>query len=205
MNKKCFSWYHSLAAIWAASWHNKQNGMCAQRRLRSAWASAQSDQSLRCALNGYVCVLAFFKRTAKTLIRLGGCPGWSESSLGANSFSWFWHVVAQFCDCGTPWALRFVIVEFPGMYIVYFLSNIHDLCTANEQLPNASVQNTRHTNFKIAHSKSPYFWMYTTLKLKTIQIIFGIFKSMLCQYNLKTSSKAIWISARFIKPESWMY
>ena len=24
--------------------------MCAQRRLRSAWASAQSDQSLRCAL-----------------------------------------------------------------------------------------------------------------------------------------------------------
>ena len=26
---------------------------------------------------------AFFMRTAKTLIRLGGCPGWSESSLGA--------------------------------------------------------------------------------------------------------------------------
>ena len=27
---------------------NLQSGMCAQRRLRSAWASAQSDQSLRC-------------------------------------------------------------------------------------------------------------------------------------------------------------
>ena len=27
---------------------NQQNGMCAQRRLGSAWASAQSDQSLRC-------------------------------------------------------------------------------------------------------------------------------------------------------------
>ena len=25
-------------------------------------------------------------RTVKTLIRLGGCPGWSESSLGAHSF-----------------------------------------------------------------------------------------------------------------------
>ena len=25
-------------------------------------------------------------RTAKTLIRLGGCPDWSESSLGAHSF-----------------------------------------------------------------------------------------------------------------------
>ena len=27
---------------WAAAWQNQQNGMCAQRRLRSAWASAQS-------------------------------------------------------------------------------------------------------------------------------------------------------------------
>ena len=26
--------------------------VCAQRRLRSAWATAQSDQSLRCAFNG---------------------------------------------------------------------------------------------------------------------------------------------------------
>ena len=30
----------------------QQNGMCAQRRLRSDWASAQSDQILRCALSG---------------------------------------------------------------------------------------------------------------------------------------------------------
>ena len=32
---------------WAASWRNQQNGMCGKQRLRSAWASAQSDQSLR--------------------------------------------------------------------------------------------------------------------------------------------------------------
>ena len=35
------------------------------------------------------------ERTAKTLIRLGRCPGWSESSLGAHSFCWFCHVVAH--------------------------------------------------------------------------------------------------------------
>ena len=35
--------------IWATSWQNQQNGMCTQRRLRSAWASAQSDQSSLCA------------------------------------------------------------------------------------------------------------------------------------------------------------
>ena len=33
---------------WAASCQNQQNGMCAQRRLRPVWASAQSDQSLHC-------------------------------------------------------------------------------------------------------------------------------------------------------------
>ena len=31
-------------------------------------------------------------RTAKTLIRLGRCPGWSESLLGAHSLCWFCHV-----------------------------------------------------------------------------------------------------------------
>ena len=31
--------------MWAPSWQNQQTDMCAQRRLRSAWASAQSDQS----------------------------------------------------------------------------------------------------------------------------------------------------------------
>ena len=66
-----------------------------QRSLRSACASAQSDQSLRSALNGYLRTQGFFMRTAKTLIRLGGCPGWSESSLGAESLCWFCHEAAQ--------------------------------------------------------------------------------------------------------------
>ena len=35
-------------AIWAAAWQNQQNGMCAQWRLRSARAFAQSDQSSLC-------------------------------------------------------------------------------------------------------------------------------------------------------------
>ena len=35
------------------------------------------------------------KRTAKTLIRLGECPGWSESSLGAQVILLVCHVAAQ--------------------------------------------------------------------------------------------------------------
>ena len=48
---------------------------------RAAWLSAQSDQSLSCLheeILGRECI-------AKTLIRLGGCPGWSEFLLGAQA------------------------------------------------------------------------------------------------------------------------
>ena len=42
-------------------------------------------------------------RTAKTLIRLGGYPGRSESSLGAQPYCWFCHEVAQrFFPCQVP-------------------------------------------------------------------------------------------------------
>ena len=78
-------------------WRNKQNYpliitkypsylfhfLCAQRRLRSAWASVQSDQSLRCLLIEQLKSQGFFMRTVKTLIRRGGCPAWFETSLGA--------------------------------------------------------------------------------------------------------------------------
>ena len=54
--------------------------MCAQRRLRSAWASAQFDQSLRCALNGYLRIINFFKRTAKTDRTVCLCWGLTSQS-----------------------------------------------------------------------------------------------------------------------------
>ena len=69
------------SSVWTAARQNKQNVMCAQRGLSSARTSAQSDQSLHCALSRYLRAQCFFMRTATALIRLGGCPGWSESSL----------------------------------------------------------------------------------------------------------------------------
>ena len=42
-------WYFCFwKSIWATSYQNQQNGMCAQLRIRSALASAPSDQSLLC-------------------------------------------------------------------------------------------------------------------------------------------------------------
>ena len=40
--------YVKIIIKWATTWQNKQND-CAQRRLWSTWASAQSDQSSLCA------------------------------------------------------------------------------------------------------------------------------------------------------------
>ena len=51
--------------FWAASWQNQQNGTCTLWRLRSARASAQSDQNLCCVLNGKLRTQAFFMLTAK--------------------------------------------------------------------------------------------------------------------------------------------
>ena len=45
---------------------NQQNGMCAQRRRRSAWASTQSDQSLPCPHEESLGPQLPIKRTAKT-------------------------------------------------------------------------------------------------------------------------------------------
>ena len=62
---------------WAAAWQSQQNGHCAQRRHRSACASAHSDQSLRCPHEQTLGPQLPIERTTKTLIRLGG---WSESA-----------------------------------------------------------------------------------------------------------------------------
>ena len=40
-------------------------------------------------------ILSYPLSALRRLIRLGRCPGWSESLLGAQSFCWFCHVVAQ--------------------------------------------------------------------------------------------------------------
>ena len=41
-------------------------------------------------------VLSYRMSAQRRLIRLGGCPSWSESSLGAQSFCWFCHEAAHY-------------------------------------------------------------------------------------------------------------
>ena len=55
--------------------------------LHNLMISAQSDQSFRCPHEESLGLYLPIERTPNTLIRLGGCPGWSESSLGAKILS----------------------------------------------------------------------------------------------------------------------
>ena len=55
--------------------------MCVQWRLRSAWASAQSDQSSVCTQ--WLAKDPSFLHADSETDQIGWCPGWSESSLGA--------------------------------------------------------------------------------------------------------------------------
>ena len=69
--------------------------LCAQRRLRSAWASAQSDQSLRCALMGSLGpkLSSFGQRR----LRLDWADAQADLSLrwAHMPFCWFCQVVAR--------------------------------------------------------------------------------------------------------------
>ena len=105
--------------------------LCDQRRLISAWASAQSDQSLRCALSAYLRTQGIFMWTAKTLIRLGECPGWSESSLGAYSNFWFCHVAAHMCS---QWCFRHSTKTFS----IFSVTKFHLEIKCVTSLPSSS-------------------------------------------------------------------
>ena len=87
--------------------------LCARRRLRSA----QSDHSLRCPHEESLVPQLPIEVTAKTLIRLGGCPGWPESSLGAQSLCWFCHIAAHFVP-----TIQYLLYFDPGLdfYFICF-------------------------------------------------------------------------------------
>ena len=106
--------YRPQINIWAASWQNKQNGMCAQRRLRSAWASAQSDQSLRCPHEESLGPKLPIERTAKNIVR----PviwAYAQADLSLRwahmLCCWFCHEAAHF---HVNFGLPFIVITSLG-------------------------------------------------------------------------------------------
>ena len=85
-------WFgYAAAEKWSASWQNQQS---------ECMPSEDSDRpghppSLIRVFAVRIGSLATIKHTVKTLIRLGRCSGWSESSLGAQPHCLFCHEAAQ--------------------------------------------------------------------------------------------------------------
>ena len=105
--------YRSFEMFWSFDWTEKHS------QTMIIWAASRQTNKMACAPSEdsdqpgqWVAKdSSFLMRTAKPLIRLGGCPGWSESSLGAHSFCWFCHVVAHIrYPSGKRSRLRFVCV-----------------------------------------------------------------------------------------------
>ena len=84
------------------------------RRLRSAWASTQSNQEFSLSAWRKPGSLPTHWAPAKTLIRLGGCWGWSESLLDAQVIllvlSWDGLTILSICPSGSQFDITVYLV-----------------------------------------------------------------------------------------------
>ena len=81
--------------IWAATWQNQQNE-CAPNENSDQPGHPPNLIRVFAVRMKKVWVHSYQLSAQGRLIRLGGCPGWSESSLGTQSFCWFCHDAAHF-------------------------------------------------------------------------------------------------------------
>ena len=79
---------------WATTWQNQQNE-CAPSEDSDQPGHSHSLIRVFTVRMKKAWVLSYQLSTQWWLIRLGGCPGWSESLLGAHSFCFFCHEVAH--------------------------------------------------------------------------------------------------------------
>ena len=110
-------------------------------------------------------------RTAKTLIRLGWCPGWSESLLGTHSFCWF-------CGCGSN-------KYFQQCYRYFILAKSKKLCS-EEFLLKTSLHST--------------LIVLVQVMMKTDEIKFyEIMKARVCKYQKHTDAMQLYAFHWFLQ------
>ena len=91
----------SEECLWATSCHFQQNGMCAQQRLGSAWASAQSDQSLRYPHEETLGPYLPTERTAKTHDQTDLSLRWAHSHFVGFVIR---RLICKWCAGGNLWS-----------------------------------------------------------------------------------------------------
>ena len=126
--------------------------MCAQWRLKSAYFSGHSDQSLHCPHEQILHPWLLKIRPVKNLIRLRECAGWSESSLEANVRRYvFWRSGSfQFNKHG----------KYPGQLWTCIPSDINFFCILLSKLNLWHYENTPiQIYWKFYHQKNENFQM----------------------------------------------
>ena len=91
---QCFKSIPAVTIKWATAQQNQQNDLCAQRRLRSAWASIQSDQS-SLSIWRNLGPLATHWAHNEDSDQTGRMPTLIWVFAGCTSFCWFCRVQAQ--------------------------------------------------------------------------------------------------------------
>ena len=82
------------AIKWVRAWQNQHNDLCPQRKLRSAWASAQSDQSSLSPWRNLASLATHW-------VHREDWSNWADAQADLSlcwthrSYCWFCHAVAQ--------------------------------------------------------------------------------------------------------------
>ena len=102
--------------IWAAAWQNRQNELCTQWSVRSAWAFAQSDQTLRCPCEETFgpklpieCIPKESDQTGRMLRLILSLP-WAY-----RPYCWFW------CAQSHLWCMIFSIIHLQIIWCKHFV------------------------------------------------------------------------------------
>ena len=85
-------YYMSCLVTKSTKWHVRSAKTQISLGIRPVWS-----ESLLSAWRklGSLAIHWVHSEDSDQMIRLGGCPGWYESSLGTHSFCWFCHEVAH--------------------------------------------------------------------------------------------------------------
>ena len=135
-------------------------------------------------------------RTAKTLIRLGGCPGWSESSLGGKSFCWFCHEAAQMVPL---LAMQDWMQDFgKGVRFEQFKAKTHEISKFSPKSPwkwNNSCQKGSSSNPTEPPLDPPPQWWYNRLYCQDCQLHLRSIRYHLVDATV-TLGTSFWLKSR---------
>ena len=111
--------------VWTGAWQNQHNDLYTQQRLRSAWASAQSDQSAWPSAQSAVCFMGSLGPNLSSDGQWWLWSDWADAQADPSprwvhrSFCWFCGVAAQIYVFLSLWELFLVYLDHTSFYLFF--------------------------------------------------------------------------------------